>query len=355
MIAIGTIFVAPAWAATQTVSIGPSQNMFIPSRVAVKPGESVTWTNPGSEEPHNVRFEGSGEVPLLAPDTIFSPAPTRSFPAEGAYRYYCEVHGGPGGAGMSGVVYVNATGELPPLAQFSVAPNPAVSGNVVTFDASASTVATGRAIAKYEWDLNGNGTFGDPEDRTGTTPTTSQTYLVAQDLNVQLRVTDSQGATDVVTRAVRIGAAPANPPAQPLPDPPPVVAAAPQPAAEPGTTPAGAAPAPGAFSFRNGATASRARGVLLKVTCAGRCSVTATLAITATVARKARLGRTAMTIGTARATLAAAGTKSVTIRLTRKARLRMARLGSVSATLRLAVVGASGSTVRRQRAVTLRR
>lgn len=354
MISMGAIFAAPAWAANQTVSIDPSQNMYIPSRVAVTPGESVTWTNPGSEEPHNVRFDGAGEAPLLAPDTAFTTAP-RSFPAEGAYRYYCEVHGGPGGAGMSGVVYVNATGELPPLAQFAVAPNPAVAGEVVTFDASASTVATGRSIATYEWDLNGNGTFGDPEDRTGTTPTISLTYLVAQDLNVQLRVTDSQGVSGVFTRAVRIDPAPVSPPAQPQPDPPPVLAAAPQPAAEPGATPAGATPALGAFSFRTGGTTSRARGVLVKVTCAGRCSFTATLAITATVARKARLGRRAMTIGTARATLGAAGTKSVTIRLTRKARLRMGRLGSVSATLRLAVVDASGATARRQRTVKLRR
>ena len=54
-------------------------------------------------------------------------------------------------------------------------PNPAETGQTVTFDASASSDPDG-TIAKYEWDLDGNGTY---ETDTGTTPTATKTYATA--------------------------------------------------------------------------------------------------------------------------------------------------------------------------------
>jgi len=48
----------------------------------------------------------------------------RTFTAGGTYRYHCDIHGGPGGEGMSGVVYVNATGEVPPDPRFTVRRTP---------------------------------------------------------------------------------------------------------------------------------------------------------------------------------------------------------------------------------------
>ena len=59
-----------------------------------------------------------------------------------------------------------------PTASFTATPNPAVPGQTSTFDASASNDPDG-TIAKYEWDLDGNGTY---ETDTGTTTTTSQRY-----------------------------------------------------------------------------------------------------------------------------------------------------------------------------------
>lgn len=41
------------------------------------------------------------------------------FDSAGVYPYYCQFHGGPGGAGMSGVITVNA-GGTPNLIQFSI-------------------------------------------------------------------------------------------------------------------------------------------------------------------------------------------------------------------------------------------
>ena len=43
---------------------------------------------------------------------------------------------------------------------------------------------------KYEWDLDGDGTF---ELNTGTTPTATKTYAAPGTVNIRLRVTDDGG------------------------------------------------------------------------------------------------------------------------------------------------------------------
>lgn len=184
-------------------------------------------------------------------------------------------------------------------------------------------------------------------------------------MKVSLRVTDDRGAEEVRTQTIRIE--PASTPAPdpqpgptPQPQPTPLPGAVPQP--QPNPKPVAATPAaepgassPQAFSFLAAATSSRAMGVAVSVKCAGRCKFTATLSISASLARRARLGGKALTIGTTRGTLSAAGTKRVTVKLTAKARRQMARLTSVSATLKLTVVDASGATDRKQKSVKLRR
>ena len=51
-------------------------------------------------------------------------------------------------------------------------PNPAVVGQTVTFNGSGSSDPDG-TITKYEWDLDGNGTY---ETNSGTTATTTKAY-----------------------------------------------------------------------------------------------------------------------------------------------------------------------------------
>ncbi len=58
----------------------------------------------------------------------------------------------------------------------------------MVFDASTSTDPDG-SIVKYEWDLDGNGTY---ETNTGTTKTTSKTYSATGTYTVGLRVTDNE-------------------------------------------------------------------------------------------------------------------------------------------------------------------
>jgi YD repeat-containing protein len=91
-------------------------------------------------------------------------------------------------------------GNDPPQASFTATPNPASTGSLISFNAAGSTDSDG-TIVKYEWDLDGNGTY---ETNTGSTATTSKTYPDAEEVTVRLRVTDSGGATDQAVRTVVI-------------------------------------------------------------------------------------------------------------------------------------------------------
>jgi len=91
-------------------------------------------------------------------------------------------------------------GNEPPQASFTVSPNPAATGSPVTFDASASKDVDG-TISKYEWDLDGNGSY---ETSTGTTPTVTKTYATAGEVAVHLRVTDNSGASEEAVRTLKV-------------------------------------------------------------------------------------------------------------------------------------------------------
>lgn len=360
-VALGTFIVtmiiassaSPAVAAVNnTVGFSPSDYVYLPERVAVTVGDSVTWQNNDSVEPHNVRFEdGQFREPRSLDQTTFT-TPPRTFSTEGVYRYFCEVHGR---NVMNGVVYVNKTGTLPPDAQLRVSPNPVETGRAVTFDAQATRAGNDPTIVSYEWDLDGDGMF---ELSTGTKPTTSKTYFAAQNPNVQLKVTDSAGLSDVRVVPLSVVALPAPPPpaadsapaSAPVPTTP--VPAAPLP---PVTPSAGSTPRAFSFSFSAASAVSRAKGVAVKLTCSARCRTTATLSVSKSIARKARLGSKATTIGTARATLTNAGSKTLRVKLTPKARSRLARFKTVKATLKVAVTDAAGKITRKQKTVSLRR
>jgi plastocyanin len=94
----------PAYAADQAVDM--DDNFFSPATVTVDEGDMVTWTNVGSNI-HNVTadngsFSSGNKTPGGTYDHTFNDA--------GTFRYYCSIHGGTGGAGMSGrVVVLGAT------------------------------------------------------------------------------------------------------------------------------------------------------------------------------------------------------------------------------------------------------
>ena len=116
--------VLPALAADQSVAI--HDYSFTPNRVAVMPGQKVSWSGNTTFQ-HNVHFEGD-VAPLGAPSASFSAS--RTFATEGTYRYHCDVH-----TFMTGTVYVNQSGTVPaptatpsPSATPTPTPTPTPSG-----------------------------------------------------------------------------------------------------------------------------------------------------------------------------------------------------------------------------------
>ncbi len=87
-----------------------------------------------------------------------------------------------------------------PTGAFDATPARALTGQEVDFDASDSTDSDGEVV-KYEWDLDGNGSF---ETDTGTSPLASRTYTGPGSVPVKLRVTDDGDETDEVSHSLRV-------------------------------------------------------------------------------------------------------------------------------------------------------
>lgn len=73
----------------------------------------------------------------------------------------------------------------------------------MTLNGSGSTDPDG-TIAKYEWDLDGNGTY---ETSTGTTASTTKAFTATGTLTLGLRTTDNNGATATTTRSLTVNSA----------------------------------------------------------------------------------------------------------------------------------------------------
>ncbi len=134
-----------AIAANQSVVATPA-NTFSPKLTAVKPGETVTFTNSGGE--HNVVWNDGGAPPMppqaVEPDK-WPPNVSRTFTRAGRYRYFCEVHGSrSSNFGMYGYVYVNSVGLLPPTVS-SLRGNDPGTGARLRFQASRA----GKAKATF--------------------------------------------------------------------------------------------------------------------------------------------------------------------------------------------------------------
>lgn len=107
-----------AMADNQTVD-STVNDLFAPAKVAVKPGETVTFTNSGGD--HNVVWNDGKEPPepsaTEVPASGWPPvgAVARTFSKSGSYRYYCIAHGDKDvDFGMVGYVYVNPAAQIPP-------------------------------------------------------------------------------------------------------------------------------------------------------------------------------------------------------------------------------------------------
>ena len=86
---------------------------FTPAAVEVEVGEAVTWRHDDGDDPQSVTaddgsFDSHPGCTEAAPEKCMRGGQTfeHTFTEAGRFRYHSRTEGGPGGAGMSGVVEV---------------------------------------------------------------------------------------------------------------------------------------------------------------------------------------------------------------------------------------------------------
>lgn len=89
-------------ATAQPVRISTGDLIFKPSKITVPVGAIVIWEN-ASGEAHTVTADEAGfDQPRLEPGATFE----QTFSEPGVYPYFCGIHGGRGGEGMTGTIIV---------------------------------------------------------------------------------------------------------------------------------------------------------------------------------------------------------------------------------------------------------
>jgi PKD domain len=87
-------------------------------------------------------------------------------------------------------------------ATFTVSPPAPRTGDIVTFRSTSHATGPGNRLTKYEWDLDGNGSY----ETTGLAWILTRSYPTRRSIEVKLRVTDSSRPpnTDIATRTLTI-------------------------------------------------------------------------------------------------------------------------------------------------------
>lgn len=318
--------------AVNAIGGGPQTITFLsfaysPASIAVAPGP-LTWS--GSLASHPLTFDDGS--PGGSSGTSFQ----RTM-APGVVRFYCGIHGGRNGFGMSGVAYVAG-----PAAALKATPAAPTAAGTVTLDASGTDFVdtSENSTATYAFDVDDDGTF----ETTGGAPTTTATFPLGT-RTARVRVTDDDGRTGEATVTVRVGEQPATG----------------TPGGGGGGAGGGPAPAdggggggaiadPGAPTLRPASAQRVTPGALLRGPVTLR---PGTLSERATVRASLRLR--GKVLGKAAATTVGAGPLRVTVRLSAAGRRAVRGLRSATLTLRLELTDAAGNRRVVERPVRLRR
>jgi hypothetical protein len=193
-----------------TQPLGASPDAFV-AKIQTN-GATITEGPSGTTRTRDVTFKySSGETGGRYDCRLISASSTPAFAdcngvspftglADGTYTFEIKSwdRGGTAGADASRAFTIDGRA----LASFTMSPNPVLVGGSVRFDGSASVSSS--AITKFEWDLDGDGSF---ETSTGATATTNQIYPGPGTFKVGLRITDAEGKTATTTGELKVNAA----------------------------------------------------------------------------------------------------------------------------------------------------
>lgn len=126
---------------------------------------------------------------------------SHSYSSPDTYTVGLRVTDDEGGTDIDGTLVITVSVPLEPPVAFATAdPNPQTVCEDVTFSDDGSFDPDGGSITLWEWDFNYDGTFN--QDATGST--VNHAFNIPGVYSVQLRVTDDEGATDLLDTALSI-------------------------------------------------------------------------------------------------------------------------------------------------------
>jgi PKD repeat protein len=162
------------------------------------PGTGMTFTSTSTDIDGTITswswdLDGNGRF-----GDATTPVATTTFLTAGSHRVSLRVTDNLGAATTSTQTIVV---DDPPLASFTFTPATPLVGQAVTFRSTAKD--PDGTIVKQEWDLTGDGLFGD-----ATGPTASKIFTQSGDAIVRLRVTDNRGVATIAAMTVPIGGPP---------------------------------------------------------------------------------------------------------------------------------------------------
>jgi hypothetical protein len=301
----------------------PPKAQLVPDKTIALIGQQVNYNGAGSSDDNGAiakyewDLDGDGTYETNSGTT---PAASTSYTTIGTKSVklrVTDIHG------ATGTAAVNVLVHRAPTAAFTIAPNPAVVDQAVTFDGSTSS--DDDPIAKYEWDLDGDGTF---ETDTLAVATATKTYTTPGAVTVKLRTTDDHGVQDVVSHQLTVNPKPTTTTTTTTTD----------------TTAPVVTITPGSAKLaRNG-------NVTLKVACPmGESTCTGRLALRSLRgARSAALGGKAFS-------LAGGKTATVRIHLSKKNQKAVKRLRRMKAQATATATDAAGNTGTARKVVTIKR
>jgi PKD repeat protein len=176
-------------------------------RAVPNAGDVVGYRATGSYDPdpggtitrYSWDLDGNG---TFETSTGLNPFVTKQFATSGMHRLSVRVYDQ---YNAFGDATLNIRVNKRPAAVISATPNPAVMNEPVALSGALSS--DDRGITKYEWDLDGNGSY---ETSTGTSPTTSTTFRALGQARIGLQVTDTDGATDQSAATITVNPVPAK-------------------------------------------------------------------------------------------------------------------------------------------------
>src|SRR5438132_505245 len=125
-------------AAATTHSVVLKDIQFQPASITITAGDTVKWTHQDGATAHTVTADdGSFDQQMPAQGATFSHA----FKTPGTFRYYCRIHGAPGGQGMSGVITVKAASPATTAAPTTTRPPPTSAPATAVPSATPTTAA----------------------------------------------------------------------------------------------------------------------------------------------------------------------------------------------------------------------